>query len=77
MGTVYARTAGSSSVCRPWEGGVLEAASGVEPLMEVLQTSALPLGYAASVDAPHDKEADDRAHGFCPLPRPREGDWSG
>jgi hypothetical protein len=61
----------------PFAGEKLEAASGVEPLMEVLQTSALPLGYAASVDAPHDKEADDRAHGFCPLPRPREGDWSG
>ena len=27
--------------------GVLEAATGVEPVMEVLQTSALPLGYAA------------------------------
>ena len=27
--------------------GAVEAASGVEPLMEVLQTSALPLGYAA------------------------------
>jgi hypothetical protein len=26
----------------------LEAATGVEPVMEVLQTSALPLGYAAS-----------------------------
>ena len=25
----------------------LEAATGVEPVMEVLQTSALPLGYAA------------------------------
>jgi hypothetical protein len=25
----------------------MEAASGIEPLMEVLQTSALPLGYAA------------------------------
>src|SRR5665647_457492 len=27
---------------------VLEAAVGIEPTMEVLQTSALPLGYAAS-----------------------------
>ena len=27
--------------------GLLEAATGVEPVMEVLQTSALPLGYAA------------------------------
>jgi hypothetical protein len=30
----------------------LEAATGVEPVMEVLQTSALPLGYAAPVRAP-------------------------
>ena len=27
----------------------MEAATGFEPVMEVLQTSALPLGYAASV----------------------------
>jgi hypothetical protein len=33
---------------RPYAGGMLEAATGVEPVMEVLQTSALPLGYAAS-----------------------------
>ena len=33
-------------------GKALEAASGVEPLMEVLQTSALPLGYAASARCP-------------------------
>jgi hypothetical protein len=29
----------------------LEAATGVEPVMEVLQTSALPLGYAAPAQA--------------------------
>ena len=30
------------------EGGKeMEAAAGIEPAMEVLQTSALPLGYAA------------------------------
>jgi hypothetical protein len=29
-------------------GEKLEAAIGVEPMMEVLQTSALPHGYAAS-----------------------------
>ena len=27
---------------------ILEARTGVEPVMEVLQTSALPLGYRAS-----------------------------
>jgi len=32
--------------CR-FAGVLLEAATGVEPVMEVLQTSALPLGYAA------------------------------
>ena len=32
----------------PFAGERLEAATGVEPVMEVLQTSALPLGYAAS-----------------------------
>ena len=32
----------------PCAGKLLEAAIGVEPMMEVLQTSALPLGYAAS-----------------------------
>src|SRR5450759_96109 len=31
----------------PFAGEKLEAAIGVEPMMEVLQTSALPLGYAA------------------------------
>src|SRR5450759_5867996 len=31
----------------PFAGDKLEAAIGVEPMMEVLQTSALPLGYAA------------------------------
>ena len=30
-----------------YAGKLLEAAIGVEPMMEVLQTSALPLGYAA------------------------------
>jgi hypothetical protein len=30
--------------CDSWAG---EAAIGVEPMVEVLQTSALPLGYAA------------------------------
>ena len=28
----------------------MEAATGFEPVMEVLQTSALPLGYAACAD---------------------------
>ena len=39
---------GLARVAEPWaqEKG-LEAAAGVEPAMEVLQTSALPLGYAA------------------------------
>ena len=36
-------------------GKKLEAAGGVEPPMEILQTSALPLGYAASVGALHDE----------------------
>ena len=31
----------------PFAGEKLEAAGGVEPPMEILQTSALPLGYAA------------------------------
>ena len=33
----------------PWNYGfrVLEALTGFEPVMEVLQTSALPLGYSA------------------------------
>jgi hypothetical protein len=29
--------------------GLLEARTGVEPVMEVLQTSALPLGYRATL----------------------------
>ena len=29
----------------------MEAAAGVEPAMEILQTSALPLGYAAPAQA--------------------------
>jgi hypothetical protein len=32
----------------------LEAASGFEPEIEVLQTSALPLGYAAVKDSKRD-----------------------
>jgi hypothetical protein len=28
---------------------MLEAATGIEPVVKVLQTSALPLGYAANV----------------------------
>ena len=35
----------------PFAGESLEAAIGVEPMMEVLQTSALPLGYAAPARA--------------------------
>jgi hypothetical protein len=35
----------------PGAGKLLEAATGVEPVMEVLQTSALPLGYAAPAQA--------------------------
>ncbi len=37
-------------------GKSLEAATGVEPVMEVLQTSALPLGYAASAQRPLKRE---------------------
>ena len=53
----------------------MEAAAGVEPAMEILQTSALPLGYAASAQTPlKPRKADDRAHRLCPLPRPDEGE---
>jgi hypothetical protein len=39
---------GLALVVEPWiQEKDLEAAAGVEPAMEVLQTSALPLGYAA------------------------------
>ena len=38
-----------SPVCLPFHhSGWMEAATGVEPVMEVLQTSALPLGDAAN-----------------------------
>ena len=74
----------------PFAGENLEAATGVEPVMEVLQTSALPLGYAAPASTrraeppsteggethPLRRKADDRALGFCPLPQAKEF-WSG
>ena len=41
--------------------GVLEATTGIEPVMEVLQTSALPLGYVAPDAAPP---------GLRPVPGP-------
>ena len=69
--------AGAHDRKSPGAGKLLEAAIGVEPMMEVLQTSALPLGYAATRRSSQVRKADDRAHGLCPLPRPREGDWSG
>jgi hypothetical protein len=44
-------------------GENLEAAGGVEPPMEILQTSALPLGYAASAQAlPHNDEKQTTEH---------------
>ena len=43
----------------------LEAAIGVEPMMEVLQTSALPLGYAAWKNASRRKK--DRRQSALPL----------
>ena len=42
--------------------GRLEAAIGVEPMMEVLQTSALPLGYAASAQTPLNDERQTTEH---------------
>ena len=31
---------------------IMEATTGIEPVMEILQTSALPLGYVASCGDP-------------------------
>ena len=68
----------------------MEAAAGVEPAIKVLQTSALPLGYAAPAKHvapeppstaggeahPLRRKADDRALDLCPLPHAKEF-WSG
>ena len=40
----------------------MEAAIGVEPMMEVLQTSALQLGYAASAQEPFHDERQTTEH---------------
>jgi hypothetical protein len=44
------RSAGAGKVLAglPSEGDGLEARAGIEPAIEVLQTSALPLGYRAN-----------------------------
>ena len=56
----------------------MEAATGVEPVMEVLQTSALPLGYAASAHQTS-RTTNGRRQGTSPLPlpRPRRGSGAG
>ena len=60
-------------------GEKLEAAIGVEPMMEVLQTSALPLGYAASVGAPHDERqtTEHMASVLCLAPEGEIGAGEG
>jgi len=67
------------------QGYLVEAAAGVEPAMEVLQTSALPLGYAAvtrervgpsdATPDPCTRKAGDR--GWIPQPLPWKVRWSG
>ena len=47
----------------------LEAAAGVEPAIKVLQTSALPLGYAAPRSAALDEKRQTTETLLCPLPR--------
>ena len=80
---------GEERSCR-LAGVLLEAATGVEPVIKVLQTSALPLGYAAPAKHwsrrppageagephPRKRKADDRASSSCPLPQVKES-WSG
>ena len=39
----------SVSAIPPLGQNLLEAATGIEPVIKVLQTSALPLGYAANI----------------------------
>ena len=55
----------------PGAGKLLEAAIGVEPMMEVLQTSALPLGYAAPAQPPgHVRQTTESiASALCLVPR--------
>ena len=50
--------------------GVLEARAGIEPAIEVLQTSALPLGYRATEKTPAQGEGWqtlERETGFEPA----------
>jgi hypothetical protein len=57
--------------------GMLEAPSGFEPEMEVLQTSALPLGYGAEGGSDFDsteRNAKVKSTGNAPVARfPRSG----
>ena len=65
---------GTRRSTRSRSGGAVEAATGVEPVMEVLQTSALPLGYAARRSKPIrlDRRITGR-NGRRPPPRPEGG----
>ncbi len=55
----------------------VEAAGGVEPPMEVLQTSALPLGYAAPVKGPLTTKGRRRSTWLLSSASPSRGVWSG
>ena len=58
----------------------MEAAIGVEPMMEVLQTSALPLGYAAPTCSLHNDErqmTEHMASVLCLTPRGEIGAGEG
>ena len=48
-------------------GGEVEAPTGIEPVIKVLQTSALPLGYGAYVLVPRVRFELTRPKGHCPL----------
>jgi hypothetical protein len=67
---------GSLNTKCPFAGEKLEAAGGVEPPMEILQTSALPLGYAApaivTLYAKGRRQSTYSA--LCPN---EQGNWSG
>ena len=61
----------------PCAGEKLEAATGVEPVMEVLQTSALPLGYAAPAQVSLNNERQTTEHHSVLCLVPGKGNGAG
>ena len=60
----------SVSAIPPLGQNLLEAATGIEPVIKVLQTSALPLGYAANILWSERRDSNPRPQPWqgCILP---------